>query len=218
MSRTTSAFHWDIPAMEAGDVWYGTAVLGSSPATIGDIGSFPVTLRRVADDVTKTASVARPTPATPISYELTVQPNVTVEDRVYTITDTVPDGLTIDPASVTGGGVVDGQTITWEIEMPTPFGRSAPTCRPRRPPTPQCADMGRVRRPRRARHSPFRRCSTVTRVAVNAFATIGPFEQYGQEFPNLVVAEDGIVTVAGGYGGEPWEPQAIPERRHCPTA
>ena len=38
-------FHWDIPEMVAGDRYYGTIVLGSSPATPGDIGSFPVTLR-----------------------------------------------------------------------------------------------------------------------------------------------------------------------------
>jgi fibronectin type III domain protein len=48
-------------------------------------------------------------------------------------------------------------------------------------------------------------------VAVDAFDAIGPFEQYGREFPNLVVAEDGIVTVEGGYGGQPFDPQAIPD-------
>jgi hypothetical protein len=47
-------------------------------------------------------------------------------------------------------------------------------------------------------------------VAASAFSDIGPFEHYGQSFANLVVAEDGLVTVAGGYGGSPWEPQAIP--------
>src|SRR5690606_20186118 len=47
-------------------------------------------------------------------------------------------------------------------------------------------------------------------VASNAFSSIGPFEFYGQKFPNLMIADDGIVTVAGGYGGEPWVPQAIP--------
>ncbi len=157
-------FHWDEPDMEAGDVWYGTAVLGSSPATIGDIGSFPVTVRRVEDDVTKTASVEEARVGTSYSYELTVQPNVTVEDRVYTITDTVPDGLTIDPASVTGGGVVDGQTITWEVETPSPFTQefnyeaSTPATNP------QCAEWGGFldlgAPPVNTRS---RRCSTATR-------------------------------------------------------
>ena len=46
--------------MEAGDAWYGTAVLGTVAGdSPGDIGSFPVTIRREADDVTKTASVDR---------------------------------------------------------------------------------------------------------------------------------------------------------------
>ena len=36
--------HWNLPEAAAGDIWYGTAVLGSSPATPGDIGSFPVTV------------------------------------------------------------------------------------------------------------------------------------------------------------------------------
>ena len=113
-------FHWDIPEMEAGDVWYGTGVLGSSPATPGNIGSFPVTLRREADDVTKEASTAQAAPGDDVSYEITIQPNVTPEDLVYTIVDTVPAGLTIDPESVTHDGVVDGQTITWEVDVPSP--------------------------------------------------------------------------------------------------
>src|SRR5690606_25243447 len=46
--------------------------------------------------------------------------------------------------------------------------------------------------------------------AANAFSAIGPFEHYGQLFSNLVVAEDGLITVAGGYGGSPWVPQVLP--------
>ncbi len=54
-------FHWDIPEMVAGDRYYGTIVLGSSPGSPGDIGSIPVTLRRAADDVAKTASASEAT-------------------------------------------------------------------------------------------------------------------------------------------------------------
>lgn len=32
-----------------------------------------------------------------------------------TVTDTIPNGLTIDPASVTNGGAINGQTITWDM-------------------------------------------------------------------------------------------------------
>ena len=34
-------------------------------------------------------------------------------------------------------------------------------------------------------------------IAVNAFSAIGPFEQYGGQFPNLVVSEDGAWRVTG---------------------
>src|SRR5690606_29854668 len=61
-------------------------------------------------------------PGDTIRYDITIQPNVTPRDLTYTITDTVPEGLVIEESSVTGGGVVEGQTITWEVELPTPVG------------------------------------------------------------------------------------------------
>ncbi len=200
--------HWDAPEMEAGDHWYGTAILGSSPDTPDDIGSFPVAIRRVADDVTKTASTDAAAIGDTISYEITVAPNVTPSDLVYTITDTVPDGLTIDPASVTGGGVVDGQTITWEIDLPTPVGVVGDYVVSTPASSQQCTDW-----------SGFLDLADFgigfagldgDTVAATAFSNIGPFEQYGQAFPNLVVSEDGLVTVTGGYGGQPWVPQVLP--------
>jgi uncharacterized repeat protein (TIGR01451 family) len=201
---------WDIPEMVAGDHWYGTAVLGSSPGSPGDIGSFPITITRIDDDVTKTASVAQAAVGDTISYEISIQPNVTQQDLTYTITDTVPDGLTIDPASVTGDGVVDEQTITWQVEAPTPFGQVGTYVASTPGSSLQCAewagflDLG-------AAGIGFAEILDGDTVAANAFSNIGPFEQYGQLFPNLTVAEDGLVTVAGGYGGQPWVVQNIPD-------
>ena len=200
-------FHWDIPEMVAGDRYYGTIVLGSSPATPGDIGSFPVTLLRAGDDVAKTASAGEATLGDTVSYEITIQPNVTPTDLVYTIVDTVPDGLTIDPASVTGDGVVDGQTITWEVLVPSPVGKESAYVSSTPATSAQCAawtgfiDL--------APGIPFAGLDGDS-VSANAFSAIGPFNHYGEDFPNLTVAEDGLVTMAGGYGGAPWVPQAIP--------
>jgi uncharacterized repeat protein (TIGR01451 family) len=204
--------HWDIPEMVAGDIWYGMAILGSSPATPGDIGSIPVTLRRAADDVAKAASVEEATNGDTIDYEITVQPNITDSDLVYTVVDTVPEGLTVDPGSVSGGGVVEGQTITWQVPMPTTSGQTGTYVASVPADDPQCAawsgfldladlDIG------------FASLDGDT-ASANAFSGIGPFEHYGQQFANLVVAEDGLVTVAGGYDGpdtEPWTPQEIPD-------
>ena len=201
--------HWDIPEMAAGERWYGTAVLGSSPATPDDIGSFPVTITRHDDDVAKTASVSEAEAGDTISYDIAVQPNVTPADLAYTITDTVPDGFTIDESSVTGGGVVDGQTITWDVDLPTPVGEIGEYVVSTPATSQQCLDwsgfldladfgIGLV---------PDLDGDTV---AVNAFSGIGPFNIYNGLTPNLTVSEDGFITVAGGYGGTPWIPQAIP--------
>jgi uncharacterized repeat protein (TIGR01451 family) len=199
---------WDLPEAVAGDIWYGTAILGTSPATPGDIGSFPVRLERAPDDVTKTASVGEAVAGDTIAYEITVQPNVTDTDLVYTVVDTVPAGLTIDPASVTGGGVVDGQTITWEVTMPTAVGQVGTYVSSTPLTDPVCADWAGFLDLGTA-GIPFAGIDGDT-IGATAFSNIGPFEQYGQEFANLVVSEDGLVTVAGGYGGAPWEAQAIP--------
>jgi uncharacterized repeat protein (TIGR01451 family) len=200
--------HWNLPDAAAGDLYFGTAVLGSSPDTPGDIGEIPVRLSRVADDVTKTASTETAVIGETIGYDITIAPNVTPEDRTYTVTDTVPDGLTIDPESVTGGGVVDGQTITWEVDMPTQVGAVGAYEASTPADDPQCAawagflDLGSV-------GIPF---STLDgdSAAVNAFANIGPFPHYTEQSPNLTVSDDGLITIAGGYGGEPWVPQSVP--------
>ncbi|HSM43879.1 MAG TPA: DUF11 domain-containing protein, partial [Acidimicrobiia bacterium] len=200
--------HWDLEGAEPGDNWYGTAVLGSSPGSPGDIGSFPVTIRRIADDVAKTASVEEATPGDTVSYEITIQPNVTANDLTYTIVDTIPDGFTVDPASVTGGGEVDGQTITWEVVVPSPVGVVGEYVVSTPASSAQCAawsgflDLGDF-------GIPFANLTGDT-VAATAFGNIGPFEHYGGQFPNLTVTEDGFVTMTGGYGGAPWVPQNIP--------
>ena len=198
--------------MEAGDIWYGTAVLGTSPATPGDIGSFPVTIHRVGGRRRRRRRRwPRRHVGDTVDYEITIQPNVTDTDLVYTIVDTVPDGFDDRPGlghrrrrrrrpddHLAGDDADRGRL------------RSAPTWRRHRPTAPQCAenagflDLATL-------GIPLAPASTATPSPAIAFSNIGPFEQYGQQFPNLVVAEDGFVTVTGGYGGEPWVPQAIPD-------
>lgn len=200
--------HWNLPTAAEGDLFYGTAVLGSSPDSPGDIGEIPVRLSRIADDVTKTASVTEAGLGDTIGYDITVQPNATPEDLTYTVTDTVPDGLSIDEASVTGDGVVDGQTITWEVDAPTQVGAVGSYEASTPADSPQCAasagfqDLG-------AAGVGFSPLDGDT-VYVNAFGNIGPFAHYDVQSPNLSVSEDGLVTIAGGYVGKPWEPQEIP--------
>ncbi|GAB2502694.1 S8 family serine peptidase [Promicromonospora xylanilytica] len=202
--------HWDLPGATEGDLFFGTAVLGTSPENPDGIGEIPVRLSRVGDDVTKTASTDTAGIGDTIGYDLTVAPNVTPEDLTYTITDTVPDGLSIDPESVTGGGVVDGQTITWEVDMPTPVGVAGAYEASTPETDPQCAawsgflDLGGAG----VGFSSLDGDSA----AVNAFPNIGPFPHYAEQSPHLTVSDDGLITVAGGYAGTPWEPQQLPAK------
>jgi uncharacterized repeat protein (TIGR01451 family) len=201
--------HWNLPDAAEGDLYFGTAVLGSSPETPDDIGEIPVRLSRMADDVTKTASVAEAGIGDTIGYDVTIAPNVTPEDVTYTVTDTVPDGLSIDPGSVTGGGVVEGKTITWEVEMPTQAGAVGAYEASTPADDPQCAAAsGFV--DLEAAGVGFSSLDGDT-AAVNAFANIGPFSHYTEQSPNLTVSEDGLITIAGGYAGEPWTPQQVPD-------
>ncbi len=107
---------WDEPAITAGDIWYGAFDIGSNPAHSGDIGTIYVDLNRFDDDVVKQVSAATAVSGDILTYTIAIQPNVTPEDPTYTITDTIPAGMTYVPgsASATGGAVnVTGDVLTW---------------------------------------------------------------------------------------------------------
>lgn len=107
---------WDEPAITAGDIWYGAFDIGSDPTQPGNIGTVYVDLNRFEDDVVKQVNSATAVSGDILTYTITIQPNVTLEDPTYTITDTIPSGLTYVPgsASATGGTVaVTGNVLTW---------------------------------------------------------------------------------------------------------
>ena len=116
--------YWDgTGLLSEGLVWYGIFDLGTDPGNPGNLGSAPVTLSRVADDVTKSVDNAAPNPGDTLTYTITVQPNVTNEDLSYMLTDTIPDGLTYVPGSASASfGTVDvvGNQLTWTGTMVLP--------------------------------------------------------------------------------------------------
>jgi uncharacterized repeat protein (TIGR01451 family) len=116
---------WDIAESTAGARYYGWVSLGTDPGSPANIGTIPLTLTRLADDVTKTASTSTASTGDTIDYEISVLPNVLSEDLAYTLTDSIPEGLTyVDgSASATAGSlsVVDG-VLTWTGTMPTAYG------------------------------------------------------------------------------------------------
>jgi uncharacterized repeat protein (TIGR01451 family) len=108
--------YWDTPTMEVGDRWYGAVSLGTDGSSPGNIGTVPVNVRRLEDDVTKTASATAALPGDTLTYTITIQPNMTQESVTYALTDTIPAGLTYvsGSASATAGTVsVTGDQLTW---------------------------------------------------------------------------------------------------------
>lgn len=204
---------WDIPELAAGDIWYGTAVLGSAPDRPGDIGSFPVTLRRVGDDVTKTADVTQAAPGEVVTYQIEVAPNVTGEDLEYTITDTIPEGLTYVDGSVTGGATVENGVVSWTGTMPTASGLSGSYEVATNATDASCdTPFGGYVDLREFGILPQPGVEGDT-VAFTAFAGGSPFEFYGTDYVGMGFTDDGfaLFDVADNYGGSPWAPQQLPD-------
>ncbi|MFC4555149.1 S8 family serine peptidase [Georgenia faecalis] len=205
---------YDEPALEAGQRWYGALTLGSSPDGAGDIGILPVTLNRFPDDVTKTADVETAAPGDTVTYEVTVAPNVTDEDLTYSLTDTIPEGMTYVEGSATGGATVTDGVLEWEGVLPTAVGAQGSYVITRSGEDPACAN-------------PFNGTGYVDLATLGNFRTDAgisgdtkaftvsspaPFSFYGVDYNAITLTDDGFVVfdVMTHYAGTPWVPQALP--------
>ncbi len=108
--------YWDEPALDAGETWYGGFTIGTDPEHPGNVGTILVVLNRRADDVTKSVSTDVAASGDTVTYEIVVNTNVTPEDLAYTLTDTIPAGLTYVEGSATannGTVTVTDNTLYW---------------------------------------------------------------------------------------------------------
>jgi uncharacterized repeat protein (TIGR01451 family) len=106
---------WDLGDSAPGAHFYGGFDLGSGPQTPGDLGPFTsVNIVRSFDEIAKTVSNAQPRPGDYVTYTITVS-NYNTLDTTYALTDSLPAGLTIDPASLTGGATYDAgsNSVRW---------------------------------------------------------------------------------------------------------
>lgn len=206
---------FDEPAMEAGQTWYGAVTLGT-PEDPDRIGTIPVTVDRLADDVTKTADVTTARPGDTITYTLQVQPNVTDTDLTYTITDALPPGLSYVEGSATGGATVQDGVVTWTRELPTLVGAPGSYDLTTSAETAGCA-------------VPFGSGGYVDFTAFGIFPQAGvtgddvlftvtnaptdaPYEFYGAPYDAVGFTDDGYLLFGGleSYGGGV-PPQALPD-------
>ena len=200
---------FDEPALEAGDRAYGAFSIGTSPAKPGNVGTVPVNLVRLADDVSKAVSSATAEPGDTLTYTITVEPNPTKTDIAYTVTDFIPDGLTYVPGSATGGlSLRSDGALTWSGVMAAaadPFytvtdSDSDPLCDTGFGGYLDLEGFGILAQP------------TITgdTVTFDAFSGQNPFAFYGDSYTGLSFADDGFALFGDGYGGAPWVPQVVP--------
>lgn len=206
---------WDTPGSEAGDRYYGAISLGTSPETAGNLGTIPVYMTRVADDVTKSASTDAAMPGDIITYTVTVNPNMLPEDISYVITDTLPAGVTYRPASASASAgtvsVADG-VVTWEGDMIS-LSNLAPSYTMTTSDTDPTCDtgfggyvdlqaFGIVAQP----------AITGDTVGFTAFRTGNPINYFGVDYQGMSFTDDGfaLFDAANNYGGAPWSAQTIP--------
>ncbi len=207
--------YWDEPAMEAGDLWYGAFSVGSDPANPGNVGRVNVDLDRLADDVTKTVSAETALPGDTLTYTITVAPNVTPEDLAYTLTDTIPAGMTYVPGSATAtDGVVDvvGDTLTWTGTMLSPFLAEGSYVMSTSATDAMCDTGFGGYVDLQAFGIPANSGISGDTAGWTAFSG-DPISFYGSEYTGLSFTDDGfaIFDFGANYGGAPWIPQTMPD-------
>ncbi|MFT2090944.1 S8 family serine peptidase [Paraglaciecola sp. 2405UD69-4] len=111
--------NYDLTGSVQEDVYYGVVTLGSDSEMTDNIGSIPVTITRVADDVSYAVSSDSAVAGDVLTFSVEVAANNTPEDRNYNIAANIPDGYTLVSGSITGDGELADGLITWNLSQPS---------------------------------------------------------------------------------------------------
>ena len=205
--------YWNDPALEAGDIWYGAIALGTDGENPGNLGVIPVDLYRWDDDVVKTVSASGVDVGDVLTYTITINPNITPEDLIYAITDTIPISMTYvpDSASASDGVVsVAGDTLTWSGVMPTILGASGKYVASTSLSDPMC-DTGFGGYVNLEDFGIFPQSGiSGDSGAWTAFSSQNPVQFYGVENTGVNFTDDGIAFFDSGLGTEAWVNTSLP--------
>lgn len=107
---------WSLDSSLPGDRYYGSVALGTSSETPDNLGVIPVDIIRDENDVQLSVDGnGRVSTGDTVAYTVTVKANTSTEDRNYEIDVAVPDGTSVLPGSVSAGGVINDNIISWSI-------------------------------------------------------------------------------------------------------
>ncbi len=205
------------PDLEPGYRAYGTFSIGTDPANPGNVGTVPINLARLDNDVTKSVSPAAAEPGDTVTYTITVEPNITKDDIAYSVVDFVPAGVTYVPGSATGGLTLrsDG-ALTWSGVMPgaeDPFYTVTDSVT-----DPMCdtgfggyIDLESLGTPILA--DPDISGDTMAWTAFTSLSGHNPFNFYGVMYDGVSFMDDGFAFWGDGYlpGDPSWAPQSVPD-------
>jgi len=111
---------WDVPTFKAGQARYGYLELTDINANV-QLGSIPVTLNRIEDDVVKSADFAGQAvqPGSIVTYTVDIRPEITGNTTTlqYRLTDTLPVGVTYIPGSATPAPTIVGNQLIWTVDL-----------------------------------------------------------------------------------------------------
>ncbi|HYF63695.1 MAG TPA: hypothetical protein VD886_12825, partial [Herpetosiphonaceae bacterium] len=110
----TVEMRWNLGNAKVGDRFYGAFDVGTTANADGNIGLVPVNIVRGADEITKVVSAPQASVGQYVTYTITIT-NYDDVSHSYNLTDTLPAGLVIDPASLTGGATYHAGTnsVRW---------------------------------------------------------------------------------------------------------
>jgi len=197
---------------EEGDRLYGYFDTCADAACDNWIGATDLDIRRLADDVVKTADVTEAALGDAITYTIEIT-NYAREATDYTINDVLPAGVTYVPDSVTGGAVYNAQTnaITWSGMLDAP---SAPYYNVTDSGTDLLCDTGF------GGYVDLQSFGIFSQTSISGDTTAWtltpgtvPFNFYGVDYSTISFTDDGfaLFDAATNYDGSPWVNQNIPD-------
>ncbi|MBU3022925.1 S8 family serine peptidase [Aestuariibacter sp. A3R04] len=111
---------WDLGFAAVGDRYFGAFSLGSDLSSDSNIGVTHVIVSREDNDVSLSSpGSARVNRGNSLTFDVNILENLTAEDRNYDITLPVPETLNVLPTTISNGGTIQDNAITWQVNVPS---------------------------------------------------------------------------------------------------
>ncbi len=204
--------NWNLTDAAPGDVYYGALDIGASADTAGNLGLISVDLMRGSDDVSISNDItSRLFTDDAVNYSVTVLANFMPNDRTYTVVATIPTGMNLDTASVTGDASVVDNTITWVVKRPSLLGASPSYDMVTNFDDASCAlpNFGQGGGYLDLAGFGILPGAMDGDTQTAAYGLKANF--MGIQYNSLNVTDDGFIYFTGAQGDEPWVNQALPD-------